>query len=84
MHSYTFVSLYPSAALDPMSSSTLHLPTRLCVSCPCFLRPFALQKGAPEVLPPVFRRLRFSAALEEFYAPHNARLYKLLGKDYGW
>jgi hypothetical protein len=24
------------------------------------------------------------AALEEFYAPHNARLYELLGQDYGW
>ena len=28
--------------------------------------------------------LSFSAALEKFYAPHNARLYKLLEKNYGW
>ena len=27
---------------------------------------------------------RCRVALEEFYAPHNARFYKLLGKDYGW
>lgn len=24
------------------------------------------------------------AALQEFYAPHNAQLYKLLGRNYDW
>jgi hypothetical protein len=35
---------------------------------------------------PVLRAQLFcpSVALEEFYAPHNARLYNLLGKDFGW